>query len=149
MGYKIAQAVVDEIDAFNTGLGISYNSDGSIFQSLYITNDQALENLKTLLLTRIGERYLNPKFGTQLLNILFEPNVSDLKAEISDIITEPVGYWLPYIDIENIDITTYEDDPSLQYHIKISIRFSVSSYDVVTIIISANENGSIQIGNDK
>ena len=76
MGYNIVST--EEINSSETGLGIGFTaSAGKVFSPIRITIDQALENLKNLLLTRIGERYMQPNFGTQLLNILFEPNVSE------------------------------------------------------------------------
>ena len=145
MGYRVVSP--DEVNTNQNGLGISYNGgDARVFKPLNLTNEQALENLKNLLLTRIGERYLQPNFGTQLLNILFEPATESIKPEVEDIITEPINFWLPYIDIENIEIITAEDDPSLPHNIKITITFSVGSFESEDITISANENGTIEVG---
>jgi|DEB0MinimDraft_6_1074348.scaffolds.fasta_scaffold72359_2 phage baseplate assembly protein W len=145
MAYRVISP--DEINTNQTGLGISYNGGSSrVFKSIRITNTQALENLKNLLLTRIGERYLQPNFGSQLLNILFEPAVNDLKPEIEDIITEPINYWLPYINIEALDIITVEDEPSLPHNVKITLGFSVNGFERQNITLAANENGTIEIG---
>jgi|TARA_R110000744_G_scaffold65070_2_gene133704 phage baseplate assembly protein W len=145
MGYEIISPA--EINTNESGLGISFNGGNNrVFKSIRLTNSQALENLKNLLLTRVGERYLEPTFGTQLLNILFEPTVTELKDEISDIIIEPVNFWLPYINIEDIDIVTHEDDPSLQHHIMITISFSIDGFERNSITITANENGTVEIG---
>ena len=87
MGYRVVSP--DEVNTNQNGLGISYNGgDARVFKPLNLTNKQALENLKNLLLTRIGERYLQPNFGTQLLNILFEPATESIKPEVEDIITD-------------------------------------------------------------
>ena len=65
-------------------LGVGYNS----FDPIYITIDQAVENFKNLLLTRKGERLIHVTFGCDLTNIVFQPNVSELKEEIKNIITD-------------------------------------------------------------
>jgi phage baseplate assembly protein W len=142
MAYKIVEPLVDSANIKPLGIRLDTNN----FTPLYLTNDQAYENLKTLLLTRKGERYHQPTFGTTLLNILFEPNVNLLKDRIEKIITNPVSVWLPYITLENIDIVTAEDDPDLNYNIQITISFSVAQYSTKTITLSATEAGVLKVG---
>lgn len=152
MGYQI-------ISAYNTNsnistitvntnvvLGISYNSPTGIFKPIYISQDQALENLKTLLLTRIGERYGDPNYGTFLLNAIFEPNITELKDSIKDLIIPKISNFLPYIDIQDINIVTAEDDPALNHNIQITITFSVGSHiDTKSLTIAAKENGMLEV----
>ena len=76
------------------GVKFPFNGKG-IFTKSFTTDDQALTNIKSLLLTRKGERYIQPEFGTDLLFLIFEPNVGELKDEIITTISEPVAYWLP------------------------------------------------------
>lgn len=129
-----------------TPLGIGFPFTGpAVFQSIYTTSEQALSRLKTLILTRKGERYQLPTFGTNLLDIIFEPNLSNLKEDIIDIITGPVNFWLPDIDIESIDITTAEDDPSLDYQIRISITVSIVTLETETITITLDNQNNLQV----
>ena len=98
MGYRIISTETSTVNtATPTVLGISYKSNDTIFTPIYTTTEQALENLRTLLLTRVGERYGYPQFGTHLLNILFEPNVNELKTDINEIINSKVSHFLPYM----------------------------------------------------
>lgn len=128
------------------GIDLSSNYPG-IFGSLYDANKQASANLKNLLFTRKGERYHNITFGTNLSYILFEPNVSDLKEDIDSIIRDEVSYWLPYINISDIDIVTAEDDPTLDHNIKITITYSIGNDRLLPykILIYAAENGILTI----
>jgi phage baseplate assembly protein W len=112
MGYRL-QNVNDVTQQNEVGLGVSFSANTSLFAPIYTTTTQTRENLKTLLLTRIGERIMQPTYGTDLITILFEPNLSSLKSEIQTLIQEPINYWLPYINIESIDVVTNEDDPKL------------------------------------
>jgi len=143
MAYQIIGVNDINSNSNSIGLGISFSETSPIFRSIYITNDQAYENLKTLLLTRVGERYMEPTFGTELLYLLFEANVTALKQEISDIILDPIAYWLPYINVDNLDIVTNEDDNTLQHNIQITLTFSVNGYDTRSITISADTNGAL------
>ena len=131
------------------GLGVGFPLIGPGGSVIYISSEQALQNLKTLLLTRIGERYGIPDYGTNLLNALFEPNVSELKNTIVELIQPKIAYWLPYIFIESIDVVTAEDDPDLIYDIQVSIKFSVSNFNTQTLTINANENGTVTVTEDR
>jgi phage baseplate assembly protein W len=145
MAYQIIGVNEINSNSNSIGLGISFSETSPIFKSIYITNDQAYENFKTLLLTRLGERYMEPTFGTELLYILFEANITSLKQEISDIILKPIAYWLPYINVDNLDIITNEDDNTLQHNIQITLTFSVTGFDTRSITISADTNGTLMV----
>ena len=145
MAYRIQ--TVNDITSPDVPLGVKMTDKNSgIFRFVYSTNEQTIVNLKTLLLTRPGERYHQPTFGCNLLNIIFEPNISELKPEIGEIITVAINEWLPYISIDAIDIITADDDPSITHDIRIMIEFSVSDFDTQTITIFANEDGTIIVG---
>jgi phage baseplate assembly protein W len=145
MAYRIQ--TVNDVTSPDVPLGVNLTDKNSgMFQSVYSTNEQAKVNLKTLLLTRKGERYHQLTFGSNLLNIIFEHNVSALKEDIIDIIPEAVNEWIPYISIETIDIITNEDDPTLEHNIKVTIEFSINNFDEQKITIFANEDGTVLVG---
>lgn len=146
MGYQI---ISTETSTTNTStptvLGISYKSADAIFTSIYTTSEQAMENLRTLLLTRVGERYGYPQFGTHLLNILFEPNTNELKTQIEEIITSKVSYFLPYITLNEIKIITREDDPTADHYVRITINFSVGNFDTRSIQLAVDDAGVLTV----
>jgi phage baseplate assembly protein W len=145
MGYNIVSP--NEINKTRSrGLGIKYVSNGGqLFRPIHVDIDQALENLKNLLLTRLGERILQPTFGCRLFDILFQPNVFELKNEIKDIIIQPVNFWLPYIIIDEVDVVTNQDDPNLVHHVQITITFSISRFETRAITITASETGVVEV----
>lgn len=146
MGYRIISTETSTVNtATPTVLGISYKSADAIFTSIYTTTEQALENLRTLLLTRVGERYGYPQFGTHLMNILFEPNVNELKSEIDNIITTKVSYFLPYITINEIKTITREDDPNADHYVRITINFAVGNFDTRSIQLAVNDAGVLTV----
>ena len=146
MAYNVVPPPLPQVP--ETGLGISTNFNGSgIFSPNYLTSDQAADNIKNLLLTTVGEHPHNIEFGTTLLYIIFEPNISELKQEIESIITDAVSAWIPYISIEDIDIKTAEDDPNLNYNISISITFSVNELATQTVIINVDNQGVLDVSN--
>jgi uncharacterized protein len=145
MAYRIEPI----LDTFNTttplGIKLSFNDVG-IFSTNYNSTDQAKANLRNLILTTVGERYEQPTFGCNLLNILFQPMSDDIIGSINEIIQTPVSYWLPYISIENIDIKTNLDEIIPDHTIKITIEYTVpSSIETQSIIVFAGENGILKI----
>ena len=144
MSYTVIPAS-QTLDANQIGLGISSTS-------LYTPNfdlvTQSIDDLKFLLLTHIGEiPNMSPNFGTGLLYVLFESNLNsaELKENISEIITTAVNAWLPELDIEKIDITTSEDNPTLSHDviIKLTVNFVSILMSSVIVEIAANNSGAI------
>ena len=146
MGYRVIPT--NDINLTpDVAIGVKFPFDGNgIFTKTFTTEDQASTNIKSLLLTRKGERYEQPNFGTDLLNALFEPNTEGLKSFIEETITTAVSFWLPYIQISSIDIVTFEDDPLMIHQIKISLTFIVTKTNSEqTITIFASEDGIVRI----
>ena len=146
MAFTIISPAV-AVNANTIGLGISSTS---LFEANVDAVTQSIENLKFLLLTRIGEiPNMSPDFGTRLLFVLFEQNANsaDLKETIEEIITSAVTKWVPEIDIEKIDITTSEDNPTLAYDVVIKLTINIDEFlTTATIVtIAANNAGSVFI----
>jgi phage baseplate assembly protein W len=129
----------------NTALGARLTNLNSVFQSVYTVPVQVRENLKTLLLTQIGERYMQPEFGTNLLAILFEPNVTELKEDIQDTLVSAISRWLPYINIEQIEITTNEDDPTLVHQVIVSLSYAITNYSTESIVVYVNNDNTVSV----
>jgi phage baseplate assembly protein W len=133
--------------AIDSALGVflPFNGMYGLFTSTYTTIDQAVSNLKNLLLTTKGERVLQPKYGTDLIRLLFEPNTDLIKQNVQEVISNPVNFWLPYINIVEIKTVTAEEDPNLDHNISVSIKFQVTtdvnteSLSTITLKVSNNQ----------
>jgi phage baseplate assembly protein W len=129
-----------------TGLGIGISNATPVFTTLYDIKKQTKENIKTLLLTQIGERYMFPQFGTELLRLLFQPNVYELKDDIRNIVDDALNKWISNIIVEQLEIKTNEDDPTLDHMIEISITYSITNFGLLdNLSISATETGTIVV----
>jgi phage baseplate assembly protein W len=115
----------------NIGIGVQFpfNGRAGLMSGTYTTKEQLISNLKNLLLTYKGERFYHYNFGTNLQALIFEPNTSYLKEQVSETITDAVSYWLPQISIVDIQTTTAEDDPTLNCEVKIKISFQILPAD--------------------
>jgi len=110
---------------------------GSVFVQTYTTEAQAISNLKNLLLTRKGERLMQPNFGTDIYRSIFEANTSTLVDNLKESLSDDIALWLPYIILNNIDILRNID----KHAINISLEFRVSELGANRVInVLATEN---------
>lgn len=110
------------------GIGINKRSDkGGIFAVNYTTLSQAKDNLKNLILTRKGERILNPTFGCDIHKVLFEQIDGELiENKIENSILDAVSMWLPYLNIDEI-IFDYDNNDIDLNRVNLEIKFSLDS----------------------
>jgi len=132
---------------FNTsiaaGVDVRFTGNGS-FKILRTSYDLTIARLKNLLFTRKGERYGYPLYGTNLLDILFQPSDVNIKQLITETIEEPISIYIPEITLDGIDIVTNYDDPSLIHQILITINFSVNGEDAM-VSVGLSDTGLIII----
>lgn len=102
--------------------------NGELFDLSYSTQDQAISNLKNLLLTRRGERIMEPFFGTTIQDALFEPNTETLIELVKDSVQSAIEYWLPYIIIDSLIVENAIVSLGTQqeHGVQISLRVSVT-----------------------
>ena len=130
MAYLIGKKIVTDTKEFEDyAYGITLpirRGNTGYFEQGFTTFEQAKSNLINLLKTRKGERIMQPEFGIGLESILFDPMTDELETKIEDMITESVGFWLPYVNIETIDVEM--TDIMRDNHTSIiSIEFSIGS----------------------
>ena len=66
-------------------------------------------SLEILLSTKIGERIMQPKYGCNMDELLFNTLDLTLKTFVSELIKSAILYHEPRIDLEKIDITQGDD----------------------------------------
>jgi phage baseplate assembly protein W len=85
---------------------------------------QMKSNLMNLLLTRRGERVMQPTFGSDIYSYIFEQMTDNTVANIKGSITSSVKTWMPFINL--IDINVAQNTETQQIFIKITFSVSVS-----------------------
>jgi phage baseplate assembly protein W len=77
---------------------------------IMLTDESDIKSsLEILLSTKIGERIMQPKYGCNMDELLFNPLNQTLKTFVSELIKTAILYHEPRIDVENIDITKGDD----------------------------------------
>jgi len=127
MAVELGRRIVKDTKEFaNYAIGITLplQFGENTFEQAFLTKDQVKSNIKNLLLTKRGERIIQPEFGSGLQSLLFEPNVDDLEGRIEDTINDSLEQWLPYVTAEEIDIES-TDELRDNNKLNVSIKFRI------------------------
>ena len=113
------------------GVSLPFNSPG-VFKSTYTTKDQIKSNLINLLLTDIGERVMNPGFGTNLRRFIFE-GITELNIEaLKTNLINSISIYIPEVTVQNITITPNADYNLISLSIDYILNIS-NTPDQVTV----------------
>ena len=127
----------------NKAIGVKLPLGGDpLFALSYTTEDQAISNLKNLLLTRKGERPFQPLFGTTIYSLLFEQMTPNLSEVLTQSLKKDIGFWLPYIIVD--DLTIIQEDDINRLNISLSVRVTENGANT-NIIVFVSEHGNISI----
>jgi len=110
MAKKRRTEAFNKVNNFNIKNPIQ-NADGDgIFQMTKTSIDKYKSNLYTLIFTGVGERVMVPEFGTRLKYMLFENITKDVLASLKSEIISKANFWVPEIDIIDIEYPDIESD---------------------------------------
>jgi phage baseplate assembly protein W len=122
------------------------NGGQGFFDQTYCTFEQKKANIINLLRTKVGERRMQPTFGSRLWTIVFEQNTDVLPEMIENIVTEDISKWIDNVKIKNVDIKIPLNEESLSnrdiYKLYITITFMVNITEEegdVSVIVDFNK----------
>jgi len=118
------------------------------FPLSYTTEEQALSNLKNLLLTYPGERYMQPTFGVRIKERVFEQNTPELVMGLNREIQDAIKTWLPYIKIKAIKINNEDEYNNITNYLFIKIEFKVTdqgSEQEITLVSNGEQTTAIDV----
>lgn len=119
------------------GVKLPFGKPSGLFAQSYTTEEQAISNLKNLLLTRKGERPFQPLFGSDVYSQLFENIDTNLNERVSQTLSEDIKFWLPYIVIDNIDIETEPDRNFLRIELRFRVTEQGANQQIILFVDSA------------
>jgi phage baseplate assembly protein W len=129
----------NDYKSLGVGFGRKSNSNG-IFAVNYTTLTQAKDNLVNLILTKKGEREMQPDFGCDIHNLIFEQIVEEsIATDIENSILDAVNIWLPYINVDNI-VFDYDDNDIDTNKITLEVQFSLKSNPSLTETLNVSIN---------
>lgn len=129
MAYVLGKKVLKDTEEFDNhayGIVSPTKNGNTMFEQTFSSFDAAKSNLRNLLLTRKGERVMQPEFGSGIHSLLFEQIDGNLEEKLEETIIESVNFWLPYINIEEIDIEMTDEMKDLN-KANMNVKFTVGN----------------------
>jgi len=97
----------------------------------YTTTAQVHDNLRNLILTMKGERVMQPTFGSDIYLLLFENIYEQQLTDSATVaIKSAVATWMPFITINNVDVSSDVDNNKTL----IQILYSVQGWPAESIL---------------
>lgn len=144
MAIELGKINVNDLSENNyksLGIGINRKSNSNgIFPVNYTTLTQSKDNLINLILTRKGERCMQPEFGCDIHNLIFEQIIEEnIAIDVENAIIDAVNIWLPYLNIDKI-IFDYDENDIDTNTISLDIQFSLKSNPTLTETLNVSIN---------
>lgn len=100
------------------------DSDKGFFLDLNRDDSNAIRaNLMHLLLTKKGERFYNPDFGTNLLKFLYEPNDAITYSDMQLDIKETIRKYIPNLKIDEVTVEQSDDN---EYKATVRVDYTIT-----------------------
>jgi phage baseplate assembly protein W len=99
--------IEDRDDNVFIGVDLPFRKSDGIegwFASTTTTIEAVKNNIKNLLSTHKGERYMQPNIGLNLRKFLFEQFTDELRIQIENDILDTFDFWLPFVQVKNLEI---------------------------------------------
>lgn len=93
--------------------------------------DDIQRSLRILFTTTLGERVMNPTYGSSLADMAFDPMNTGMIAYIQNLLETAILYHEPRIDAEAIRITTNPLEGMLSILIEYRVRATNSRFNFV------------------
>ncbi len=124
--------MANEIPFLGTGWGFPPTFLKSSNSVVLISDEEDINSsLEILLSTSIGERLMQPTYGCDLKNLLFETLDTSLKAYIKDLIKSAILYHEPRIRLDDIELKTIPTEGVIEISLEYTIRTTNSRYNYV------------------
>ena len=114
---------------------LDHSQEGFFYKTKTIL-EQAKSNMRNLLLTSLGERVMQPEFGSTLMDIIFNQG-HDVQNDVDESIREAVSNWLPYVIINEINM--FQENNQVDVSIDFSVTLEPDSFDTLTFNFNIGE----------
>jgi len=128
---------IDRDDDIYVGIRfpLDHSPEGFFYKTKTIL-EQAKANMRNLLLTSLGERVMQPEFGSTLMDVIFNQG-PDVENDIDEAIREAVSNWLPYVLINEINM--FQEGNQVDVSIDFSVSLEPDSFDTITFNFNIGE----------
>ena len=99
--------IEDRDDNVFIGIDLPFRKSDGIegwFASTTTTITAVKNNIRNLLNTHKGERYMQPNIGLNLRKFLFEQFTDELRLQIENDILDTFDFWLPFVQVKDLKV---------------------------------------------
>ncbi len=91
-----------------------------------VSNEEDIrQSLNILLATSLGERVMQPKYGCNLNDYLFEPLSASVIGYIKDLVEHAILFYEPRIIAEKIEVTPQDSFDIIEGRFTISVDYTI------------------------
>ena len=124
------------------------DTSGGYFASTLTTIEAVKNNIRNLLQTNEGERFLQPTLGLNLRRLLFEHITNENLIGIQDSILDKLSVWLPFVEVRDIQVETNESNQVVGANeIRVKILFNIKQDPTTLDSVTLNFSGDIDSQN--
>src|SRR5687767_6883367 len=118
------------MEKFNSFLGTGWSFPPSFDKEIgtvtMVSNEEDInQSLNILLSTSLGERVMQPKYGCNLADYLFESLSSSLIGYIKDRVTSSILFYEPRIIAEKVDVTQDDSIELIEGKFTITVEYAI------------------------
>jgi phage baseplate assembly protein W len=122
MAYNAQQiSPIDFRPSVGVGVSLPFNGN-SCFNTTFTTQEAIKSNLVNWFLTNQGERPLNPNFGGNLRQFLFQQISEDTIEFLEEDIQSQLSTVFPSVIVDSLEVTTNPDYNSITVVLKYSVE---------------------------
>jgi|TARA_R100000030_G_scaffold100089_1_gene92379 phage baseplate assembly protein W len=104
-------------------IGVSLPLSGkAVFNQTFQTKDAIRTNLINYFLTGQGERYLNPTFGTEIRNLMFENITQEMVSRVKSTVQRGLAEFFPSVQPTDFEVTGNPDTNTVSLLLRYAIQ---------------------------
>jgi phage baseplate assembly protein W len=116
------------------------NDKEGFFATTSTTIEAVKNNIRNLLNTNQGERLFQPNIGINLRQYLFGQITEETLLQIQESISSTFNFWLPFVQIQNINLKNGTNANSIVIDILFNIKQDPNTLESVQISIDNETN---------
>jgi len=116
------------------------NDKEGFFATTSTTIEAVKNNIRNLLNTNQGERLFQPNIGINLRQYLFGQITEETLLQIQESISSTFNFWLPFVQIQNINLKNGTNANSIVIDILFNIKQDPNTLESVQIAIDNDTN---------
>ena len=129
----INNILINDVDTVDESIGFNLPFTLETKNLSSTTLQSTKTNLTSLLTTQKGERVFQPNLGIDIRGNLFEPIVEESFVSLEENVLEQINIWLPFLQVENINIEPEPDINKVTVKIKYSFKNTPELTDSVQV----------------